>query len=211
MKFNLGKNKNANTDTATSVDKPKTGTFAGFNAKGFVNNSTKPVTENSDTPKSKFSFKKETPVSEKEVPATGSAQKVAPPANTASERLDDTALFTETDIDETTTEKHKSQPDEYADEDVQLFKKQIETLTENLDNKDMVGTVLKSLMLHMKQKPHIGQYVLPEDIGIMVKALRNSYGSVIMKKDARSEKKKKADMEVQEVADLMGDIDMGSL
>lgn len=81
--------------------------------------------------------------------------------------------------------------------DVDVYKDFIEAknnLTQCLlDNKDMIGYALKRVMVDLKLHPELVEFLLPEDCGAMIRALRTSYGITLAIKEKKSRGKKKKD------------------
>lgn len=58
------------------------------------------------------------------------------------------------------------------------------------ENTQMIGHALRRVMVDMKLHPELGDILLPEDMGNMVRALRESYGQTIAIKEKKRKKPK---------------------
>lgn len=83
--------------------------------------------------------------------------------------------------------QHKNVPADIV-EDFNTSRKLLQNcLTENTP---MIGHALRRIMVDMKLHPELGDLLLPEDLGNMVKALRESYGQTIAIKEKKRKKPK---------------------
>ena len=99
-----------------------------------------------------------------------------------------------------------SQIDAFTEEKVAQMRKGLIFLADQIDNKQEVGEILKNLMMMMHNTPELAEIMQPKDIGLMVRALQENYGRVIVKKNKRSEKRKKNEESLKEIEGLLGDI-----
>jgi hypothetical protein len=102
---------------------------------------------------------------------------------------------------------HESQPIEFSAEQVADIKRSIEMIADNLTDKDMVAQTICYIMQSLQQHPTMVDMLAPEDIGMMVRGLRESYGSTIQVKEVKREKKTTKSKKLDEISGLLGDMD----
>jgi len=100
------------------------------------------------------------------------------------------------------------QPDRYNEEIVGKLKDSLDILINSIDNKDLVGDALKQIMLNLKRYPFLIDVMHPEDCNLMVRAVRESYGVTLAKKQTRSTKRATTSKEVEDVLDILGDVEI---
>lgn len=105
---------------------------------------------------------------------------------------------------------HITQVDSLTQEQVESFKANLEVLAETVDDREMVGMALKSLVSSLRENPIFAEILHPEDFGLMVRALRNSYGVAITKKTEKKETKSKKAAEVALAVEELAGLDFGS-
>lgn len=79
-------------------------------------------------------------------------------------------------------------------------------LQDNIEDKDIVSEAVKNVLNLLNHHDFLKKILKPEDCGLMVRGLRNSYGTTIAKKEARGTKAKATDAAVQGVLDNLGDL-----
>lgn len=97
----------------------------------------------------------------------------------------------------------ESQPDKFSDEEVQDLREALDIVVNNIEHKDLVGDAMRNVMQMIAANPNLKDLMMPQDIGIMTRALRINYGVLIEKKTERSTKTSQAKKDVKEVADMM--------
>ncbi len=102
----------------------------------------------------------------------------------------------------------KDQPDGYNAELVNGLKDSLDILINSIDNKELVGDALKRIMLDLKRYPFLVDIMHPEDCQLMVRAVRESYGVTLAKKQTRSTKKAATSKEVEDVLEILGDVEI---
>ena len=95
------------------------------------------------------------------------------------------------------------QTEKYNQEHVTHLEDCLRILQDNIDNKEMVSEAMKNIMIHLQEHPELVDIMLPESEGLMVKALRRSYGTTIQKKKTRSSKRAQS---AKEIDDMMGEL-----
>jgi len=100
------------------------------------------------------------------------------------------------------------QPDGYNEEIVVKLKDSLDVLINSIDNKELVGDALKQIMLNLKRYPFLIDVMHPEDCNLMVRAVRESYGVTLAKKQTRSTKRATTSKEVEDVLDILGDVEI---
>lgn len=70
------------------------------------------------------------------------------------------------------------------------FRETLDLLANCFADKDMVGTVLRRIMVDLDNHPEFEEIMHPQDCGMMVKALRESYGVALIRKETNAKTKK---------------------
>lgn len=108
---------------------------------------------------------------------------------------------------------YSSQKDAIPETVIKDFEQSRVTLTEMLEeNTEMIGYALRRIMVDLKSHPELAEFLRPEDMGNMVRALRVSYGNALVIKEKKSRGKKKKSAE--SLGDLgidLGDLDVTDL
>ena len=110
----------------------------------------------------------------------------APPPDTSAEAFND-----------------PSQPEKIDKPGMEAIREALNILEANITDKDLVAQSVRNVMLSLSTDPNLKDLLAPEDIGIMVRGLRESYGVAIVKKDGRRKKRDDAKVTQNEVDDLM--------
>lgn len=95
------------------------------------------------------------------------------------------------------------QPEAYTPEQVGQIKGALELLANSMNNREMVGQSVYHLLHQIKQNPKLSAILAPEDLGLMVRGLRQSYGVVVQKK---TENRSKRQAKVEDVDKLVDDL-----
>ncbi len=99
------------------------------------------------------------------------------------------------------------QPEKFTEDDVQSFKEALEVLSNNIDNKEIVGQATSNILQLIQNNENVKAMLQPEDINLMVRGLRESYGTAIVKKSAKKEKTVVNEKNVNELMKDMSDLD----
>ncbi len=102
----------------------------------------------------------------------------------------------------------EDQPDGYEEEHVNALKDSLDILVNSMDNKELVADALKKIMLDLKRYPFLVNILHPEDCNLMVRAVRESYGTTLAKKQVRQGKRQATSKEVDDVMDMLGDMEI---
>jgi len=97
------------------------------------------------------------------------------------------------------------QDENYSDsvqEQLQIFLAQV---NESLVTDD-VSNAMQRCLIFIKTHPETANFLLPEDIGLMTRALQSSHGIVIAKKQNRSKAKSQTQEEVDKLTDALTDL-----
>jgi len=101
------------------------------------------------------------------------------------------------------------QPDEYTDTHVAELKQALDILKGSMGgNKELVADALKNILISLKRHTFLSDILLPEDCGLMVAGLRESYGVTIAKKQTKQKKRDATAQDVDAVLDQLIDIDI---
>jgi len=102
----------------------------------------------------------------------------------------------------------EDQPEGYEQKQIDELKSSLDILVNSMDNKELVGDALKKIMLDLKRYPFLVNIMHPEDCNLMVRAVRESYGVTLAKKQDRSDKRKATSKEVEDTLELLGDMEI---
>ncbi len=102
----------------------------------------------------------------------------------------------------------EDQPEGYKKETVNDLKDSLEILVNSMDNKELVADALKKIMLDLKRYPFLVNILHPADCNLMVRAVRESYGVTLAKKQTRSTKRAATSKEVEDTLELLGDLEI---
>jgi len=90
---------------------------------------------------------------------------------------------------------------------IKTLKENMDILIQSITHKELVTSAIRIVLIHLKKYPFLKDILLPEDCQIMVRALRESYGSTITKKNQRRDKKDASSAEVDAVVESLSDLD----
>lgn len=110
-------------------------------------------------------------------------------------------VLTSGDLDAPEEFSHESQPDKLTEQEIKEFRETIEVLENNLDHKDLIGNAITNILKKLKAREQYRTLLLPEDCGLMVKALRESYGVAITIKKTKTASRGKKQQEVDNIVD----------
>ena len=95
------------------------------------------------------------------------------------------------------------QPDDMEIDAVEAFKRAIADLADQVEVNGLIAEACRTVMRMLVEDPELEKIMENEDIGLMVRALRQSYGTKIARKTEKREKKnKKAQMGDEMMSDL---------
>ena len=93
----------------------------------------------------------------------------------------------------------------YTQDEVAQFKGSFQMLKDAITNPKLVGQAVKNIMVMMGANPHLCNIAMPEEVGLMVRGIRQSYGVTVAKKSAASEQRGKRALEDAKIDNLLGD------
>lgn len=102
----------------------------------------------------------------------------------------------------------EDQPEEYSQEIVDNLKQSLGILVDSIDNKELIADALKKIMLDLKRHRFLVGILHPEDCQLMVRAIRESYGVTLAKKQTRSTKRATTSKEVEDALDVLADVEI---
>ena len=110
--------------------------------------------------------------------------------------------------EETASKEFQSpdQPDGFDENEVTALKEKLEILVDNMSNKELVQGALKTILLHLERHSFLYDILKPEDCGLMVRALRASYGVTVTVKRQKKEKKGRTQKDVKDVMDELSEL-----
>lgn len=88
--------------------------------------------------------------------------------------------------------------------DEETFRAAIGILHGVFDNPEIVMNATKNILRSLRDNPQFNNFLVPDDIGMMVRALRNSYGLIASSKTVSKEKRKTKQDSIDAVADEIG-------
>jgi len=197
--FNLAK-KSATAglkDKLNKKDKPK---FQLGAAKELSNSAAAPNTEIADVPSRVDAISVEPAVlAGPPVPdAAGSLKH-----NAATQAIEDTVKRAIADDAATDKYTFDEQTDAFKPEDVEKMRAAFEVLRDSIDHPEIVSDAIANILKFLQGDEALAQLIEPEDYGVMVRALRMSYGTTITKKVNNKEKKVKSEKSVDEIVDAL--------
>jgi len=148
------------------------------------------------------SAKKEFPANSGAVSPTKSLQEIIKKSKTKTESKKPIEPELEDEPEVSSKEfQYDSQKEKYSSEEVKEIQAALETLKNSIDQPEIVGQALRSIMHDMQTNPNLVDLLAPEDIGLMVRGLRESYGVAIAKKQQYKSKRKRTEEEVDNTID----------
>ena len=81
-------------------------------------------------------------------------------------------------------------------------------LKDNINNKEMVGNAIRIVMTKIQEQERYREILAPDDIGLMVDGLRNSYGVALNIKQGKASKRAQKAKLVDDVAANLGDLEI---
>lgn len=130
--------------------------------------------------------------------------------NTTEIKKDDTKSPSQAPV-QTTGINYETQVEGIVPELMKEFEESKKILSNHLtENTEMIGFALRRIMVDLKLHPELAEFLLPEDMGNMVRGLRLSYGNALKVKESKSRKKKKSDDGGIGLVDL-ADLDVAGL
>lgn len=90
--------------------------------------------------------------------------------------------------------------------DVAELKSNLKYLADNIENRELVAQVVRTIAMQVAQHPEIAKHMLRGEVNLMVRGLRSAYQVAAMSKQARAETKKKGDKQVDELAQMFKDM-----
>lgn len=136
----------------------------------------------------------------------------AAPTGVASSAVSVSAPAPKPMLDQTTFAVHASQPEKYTEDQAAQFKELVLAMPTLFDNKDALANVLRRILKSLHDHPAFSEFLAPEDCGMMVRALRASYGTQLEIKTAKAKKSRKKEQigsdafTLDGIAELMVDI-----
>jgi hypothetical protein len=106
----------------------------------------------------------------------------------------------------TTGIDYPTQKDTVAPEVLAAFNDAVQALHGSLNKPELVGHVLRRIMIETRNTPELTEFMKPEDFGAMIIGLRNSYGNALEIKKSKQKKKKDkpaSSVTVDDLADFM--------
>lgn len=102
---------------------------------------------------------------------------------------------------------HESQTDGLTEAAEKEFRDSLSVLHNSFDHKELVAQAIKNVLDTLKKYPQFRAVLAPEDVQLMVRSLRQSYGFVVAEKVEKKEKKATKEKKTSEVLDALGGMD----
>lgn len=99
---------------------------------------------------------------------------------------------------------HASQLEGFDQDALDEYQTNLSILRESLGDQELVGQAIANLLQSMQQHSFLAKVLRPQDGGVMIRALRESYGVVIAKKSERSTKKAEKSKKIDDIASELG-------
>lgn len=90
--------------------------------------------------------------------------------------------------------------------DVESLRKNLEYLALNIEQKELVGNVVRTIAMQLRSQPELIPYMKEADVDLVVRGLRRSYNVAVRAKTEKAEKKGKSTALDAELAGVMRDI-----
>lgn len=179
---NANATEQAAVDTSVHATKPKVGNLSGRNLGA--------ETQASTAPKLTQVAKPAPEAPEEPAPISPSTEELARTNITAAEF------------------NHPSQKAAIPSKDVESFKESIAVLHGSFENKELISAAIANVLGSLKANPNLREILAYEDVGMMVRALRESYGVAVNTKAAKATKTKKASAEQSEIMEMLSDLEI---
>lgn len=101
---------------------------------------------------------------------------------------------------------YEGQPEAFSDPAMQEIKDALEVLKNSFDEPNILATAMSNCISVLQRHPDMQDNLGPEDVGLLVRALRNSYSSVSTTKMTRKEKRMRNAAEVEEASDALAEL-----
>lgn len=99
---------------------------------------------------------------------------------------------------------HSQMTDMMMPVDQETFRAAVSILHGVFDNPEIVMNATKNILRSLRDNPQFNTFLVPEDIGMMVRALRSSYGLVASSKTVAKDKRKSKQSSIDDVAAEIG-------
>lgn len=86
--------------------------------------------------------------------------------------------------------QYKTQPDLMGKDDAEQFKVNLNMLRESFMHKDLIAPVIRRILVDLDSHPEFEEFLAPEDCGLMVRMLRQSYGIMVQVAQGKKRNKK---------------------
>lgn len=103
---------------------------------------------------------------------------------------------------------HPTMLEQFTPEAVDSFRDSIQMLRDSFEHPELVANATRNILITLRENPNFIDILLPEDYGLMVRGLRESYGQVATSKTVNKEKRASAKSSIAAVADFLGDIEI---
>ena len=105
---------------------------------------------------------------------------------------------------EKTFGQNEKQPENMPSDVQQEFEQSLLMVVEGLENRELLGQAVQHTMMFLQEHPALCEILAPENIQILVRGLRESYGVQVANKTEKQEKKAKKNEELNGLMDQLG-------
>lgn len=106
---------------------------------------------------------------------------------------------------ETALDRHDAKTND-GTVDVESLRRNLEYLALNIEQKELVGNVVRTIAMQLRSQPELIPYMKEADVDLVVRGLRRSYNVAVRAKTEKAEKKGKSTALDVELAGVMKDI-----
>lgn len=110
-------------------------------------------------------------------------------------------------IAEKIQDKHISTSDGITD--VDTLRRNLEYLANNIEQVELVGQIVRTIAVQLRQNPALSSYMKDEDVNLVVRGLRRSYNIAMRRRVEKVEKKSNKSALDNELADAFKNLGIG--
>jgi hypothetical protein len=107
-------------------------------------------------------------------------------------------------------DRHEEKKNDGVVDTIEL-KRNLEYLANNIEQKELVGQIVRTIALQLKQSPELTPYMTDANVDLVVRGLRRSYSIVARKKSEAAEKRKSGSKNNDELTAMFRDAGLADL
>lgn len=139
--------------------------------------------------------------------ANSKPEPATPQVPDVTEGVSGSVSFEKMDLEKAKEFQHADQPEKFKEETIKKLKENLKKLEDNIGDKEFVTDAISFIMKSLRQHDFLKDIMKPQDIGLMVRGLRESYGVVIKKKETRAKKVTEKQQKESELLDKLSELD----